>query len=80
MSANAKAHGAFSSYDHAETTSGIRGLYAQGAEWLEKRRAYYRTLSELNGLSDRELADIGISRADIPSVARAAGRSRRTGH
>ncbi len=32
-------------------------------------RAYMRTHAELSGLSDRELADIGIARADISSVA-----------
>jgi uncharacterized protein YjiS (DUF1127 family) len=32
-------------------------------------RTYERSLSELNRLDDRELADIGISRAEIPAVA-----------
>lgn len=32
-------------------------------------RRYNRSLSELNRLGDRELADIGISRGDIPRVA-----------
>jgi uncharacterized protein YjiS (DUF1127 family) len=32
-------------------------------------RNYERSLSELNRLDDRELADIGISRAEIPAVA-----------
>ena len=34
-------------------------------EW----RRYSQSLSELNRLGDRELADIGISRSDIPRVA-----------
>ena len=34
-------------------------------EW----RRYNQSLSELNRLGDRELADIGISRSDIPRVA-----------
>ena len=34
-------------------------------EW----KRYNRSLSELNRLGDRELADIGISRSDIPRVA-----------
>ena len=33
--------------------------------------AYRRTVSALSALSDRELADIGISRAEIRAVARA---------
>ena len=32
-------------------------------------RRYNQGLSELNRLGDRELADIGISRGDIPRVA-----------
>ena len=35
-------------------------------------RSYRRTVSELNRLSNRELADLGINRADIPFVARRA--------
>lgn len=42
--------------------------------WLLSRiRAYQRyrqTLSELQRLSDRELDDVGLSRADIDAVAR----------
>jgi uncharacterized protein YjiS (DUF1127 family) len=30
---------------------------------------YSQSLSELNRLGDRELADIGLSRSDIPRVA-----------
>jgi uncharacterized protein YjiS (DUF1127 family) len=32
-------------------------------------RDYQRNVSELSQLSDRELADIGIDRSDIPRVA-----------
>ncbi len=32
-------------------------------------RDYQRNLSELSRLSDRELADIGLDRTDIPRVA-----------
>jgi len=35
-------------------------------------RSYRRTVNELSALSNRELADLGISRADIPFVARRA--------
>jgi uncharacterized protein YjiS (DUF1127 family) len=37
-------------------------------------RSYERSLSELSRLDDRELADIGISRAEIPAVAWGARR------
>ena len=32
-------------------------------------RDYQRNIAELSRLSDRELADIGLDRADIPRVA-----------
>ena len=35
-------------------------------------RSYRRTVNELSHLSNRELADLGINRADIPFVARRA--------
>jgi uncharacterized protein YjiS (DUF1127 family) len=35
-------------------------------------RTYRNTLLELDRLSNRDLADLGISRADIRSVARSA--------
>ncbi|MCK5933132.1 protein of unknown function [Fulvimarina manganoxydans] len=33
-------------------------------------RRYRETVNELNRLSQRELADLGISRYDIPTIAR----------
>jgi len=36
---------------------------------LQSWNSYNRSLSELNRLGDRELADIGISRSDIPRLA-----------
>ncbi|MFN3688087.1 DUF1127 domain-containing protein [Salinarimonas sp.] len=44
---------------------------------LERLRAYARyrdTVRELSRLSDRELADVGLSRADIEAAARLAAR------
>lgn len=38
------------------------------AQW----RSYRNTVSELNGLSNRELDDLGIGRADIKRIARQA--------
>ena len=35
---------------------------------FQQRRAHSRACDELNRLSDRELADLGIFRADIPSI------------
>jgi uncharacterized protein YjiS (DUF1127 family) len=39
---------------------------------LQQRRVYARTVAELNALSDRELADLGMSRLSIPEIAREA--------
>ena len=58
------------------TLSGVRAefsvverataLVAKFNDW----RSYRRTVRELAGLTDRELNDIGISRAEISAVAR----------
>ncbi len=42
---------------------------------IQAFRDYQRNLSELNRLSDRELADIGLDRSDIPRVASGAYHS-----
>ena len=39
---------------------------------VQQRRVFQRTVAELNALTDRELADLGISRLAIRDVARQA--------
>ena len=39
---------------------------------LQRRATYQQTLNELNALSDRDLADLGLSRLQIRSIAREA--------
>lgn len=39
---------------------------------IQARRLYAQTVAELNALSDRDLADLGISRLGIAEVAREA--------
>ena len=39
---------------------------------INQRRTYARTVAELNSLTDRELADLGISRLGITEIAREA--------
>ncbi|MBE0552337.1 MAG: DUF1127 domain-containing protein [Rhodobacteraceae bacterium] len=39
---------------------------------LQRRRVYEQTLRELRDLSDRDLADLGIHRSLIPTVAKEA--------
>lgn len=43
---------------------------------IAQRRVYARTVAELNGLTDRELADLGISRLGITEIAREAAYGR----
>jgi uncharacterized protein YjiS (DUF1127 family) len=39
---------------------------------INQRRVYARTVAELNALTDRELADLGMSRLGITDIAREA--------
>jgi len=49
--------------------------FVERARQARKARAIYRqTFDELSVLTDRDLADLGIARASIPSVAREAAR------
>lgn len=57
---------------HTSMRSGLAGLGAGLRHRRDQRRAYRRTRDELAAMSDRELADIGVDRVDIPSLARAA--------
>ncbi|SEA46467.1 DUF1127 domain-containing protein [Rubrimonas cliftonensis] len=50
----------------------IRALRAHVEDWARRREAYHETLAELSALSDRDLADIGFHRSDLPRVAREA--------
>ena len=43
--------------------------------FLQRWRRYNRSLRELSQLSDRELADIGINRAEIQAVSWSAAKS-----
>ena len=51
---------------NAAAMSGLQRLLAGFAGWMQRRRAE----AELRALTDRELADIGLSRGDIPYVLR----------
>ena len=54
---------------HRQPTRGIGrdllGWVFQLITWLENRRRLRRDTNELMSLSDRDLADIGLTRADI---------------
>ena len=47
----------------------LSDLSARWKSRLERNRRFRTTLNELNALSDRELADLGMSRAMLRSVA-----------
>ena len=47
-----------------------RGVTQRIFAYLAERRRVARTVAQLEGLSDRMLADIGLQRCDITGVAR----------
>ncbi|MBF9031854.1 DUF1127 domain-containing protein [Rhodobacterales bacterium HKCCE3408] len=47
----------------------LRGFASAAREQFAAYSVYRRTEAELRGLSDRELADLGISRSMISSIA-----------
>lgn len=62
-----------------ESTPAVAGIVTGYRRWAEARRAaadrrqaYRATRAELSALTDRELNDIGISRAAIDDIAREA--------
>ena len=48
------------------------GIFARLRQAFADHREYLATYDELNALSDRELADIGLSRLNVRDVAREA--------
>jgi uncharacterized protein YjiS (DUF1127 family) len=44
-------------------------MFSALIRFIQEWKRYNRSLNELSRLGDRELADIGISRSDIPRVA-----------
>ena len=50
-------------------TSGFAAFRANVAEKAAKRKIYRTTMSELQNLSNRDLADLGISRSMIKGIA-----------
>jgi uncharacterized protein YjiS (DUF1127 family) len=44
-------------------------MFASIVRFVREWKRYNNSVSELSRLGDRELADIGISRSDIPRVA-----------
>jgi len=47
----------------------LTGIIAEYKERSQRARVYRTTRNELNALSHRELADLGIGRAEIKRIA-----------
>ena len=47
----------------------VSTAFADAAERHVKRRVYKTTMNELGALSNRELADLGISRSEVRRIA-----------
>ena len=62
--------------DTRHTGTGVAGyidtLRANVAAWRSRRALFNQTYNELNALSDRDLADLGLARSDIGRIAREA--------
>lgn len=58
----------------ADRVSNLRRAFA---EWRSANRAYRTTFDELDRLTDRELADLGISRGEIRDIAFQASQAAR---
>ena len=52
--------------------SWLRDIRADLADRVIRFRLYRETLNELASLTDRELEDLGLHRANLPEVARTA--------
>jgi uncharacterized protein YjiS (DUF1127 family) len=66
-------------HDRFEATTGdfanlLQTGLARFAAWRAARRQQSRLLRELSESTDRQLWDMGLSRADIPAVVRGAYR------
>ena len=48
------------------------GFIANLKATFARRAVYMQTVRELDALTDRELADLGISRLEVPALAREA--------
>ena len=63
----------FMTHTRSNTENGIRARMSSWAtaiaESISRYNMYRRTLTELDQLSGRELADLGLSRSEIPSIA-----------
>ena len=50
----------------------VAAMFKVVKESADRRQMYRRTVAELNALSDRDLADLGMARCDIAAAAHEA--------
>ncbi|WP_108483434.1 DUF1127 domain-containing protein [Oceaniglobus ichthyenteri] len=50
----------------------LSAFFANASDRMEQYRVYRRTMDELQGLSDRELTDLGLNRTMLASIAHEA--------
>lgn len=77
MSSNATANLPATELPYLDATLLAADRYLRDAgervvDWLEEQRTLAATLSALEAMSEQELHDIGLSRADVQDVARGA--------
>lgn len=53
----------------APATAAITGFFSSILDGFARYRVYRETMLELSNLSDRELADLGLHRSNLRSVA-----------
>ena len=58
-----------SSFAKPAAIGGIFAALNKVTEAMQRRRVYHTTVNELSALSDRDLSDLGISRASIRRLA-----------
>lgn len=56
----------------AASNGRITEFFANTRQMIADHRLFVSTMKELNDLGDRELADLGIYRGDIQSIAKAS--------
>jgi uncharacterized protein YjiS (DUF1127 family) len=63
--------------DAADANLGLLGgIVMRLTGWIGEQRRYRQTMNELSALTDRELADIGVGRHEIESVAQRCTQGR----
>ncbi|MEM9582694.1 MAG: DUF1127 domain-containing protein [Pseudomonadota bacterium] len=60
---------AYASTSNVTVADRLRAVFADLSARTRRARVYRTTLNELNDLSSRELADLGIHRSEIKRIA-----------